>query len=310
MVFDAPDPSLYRSRFDLPVTGRSPDLRSKFPLYVATLMELHGLGEAMSPQFDFPETDRILDGLVNASQPGGIDDFLKYVKGKLRKILGSGGEQSGWNSCAQNLVRYLKANPESGMGDLAIPDSAVRLVMVSPELAPLVTTTPDGGLSLRTTYQQEQSATLGHALEYLDGHWLENYVFGVCEELRTQLGPHTDTRKGVDCRPLSTKNSDVHSDIDVAFMNGYQITAISVTTSIARDRCKNKGFEVLLRASQMGGEESRSVLLTALSPNDVAGLADDLKTVSGSLSDHLLVLGRADWPKSILANRLKNHILA
>ncbi len=50
-------------------------------------------------------------------------------------------------------------------------------------------------------------------------------------------------------------------DIDVAAVLGYQFLAISCTTAASRDHCKQKGFEVWLRARQIGGDTARAILL-------------------------------------------------
>jgi len=48
---------------------------------------------------------------------------------------------------------------------------------------------------------------------------------------------------------------------DVAFTRGYQLFAISCTTTNNRPLCKSKLFEAYLRARQMGGDEARVALV-------------------------------------------------
>ena len=307
MVFDALRPALYTARFDVPSAGYSVDLRGTIALSVSKLLSLHDIIRKSSKQYSFDGEDKEMDLLINS---GRIDDLLTLTRSSLRRFYGGGNEQSPvWEKCAKNVQGYLE-KPGSSPEDLTISHTSLYPLFSSPGLRLLVRSTPDGALAFRSTFEGCSAKELEHALEYLDGHWLENYVYNISHELTVELGPHADVQEGVDCRSRFAANSSAHSDIDVAFMNGYQLTAISITTATNRHICKGKGFEVLLRASQMGGEESRSVLLTGLPLNDVTGLTEDLKTVSGSLSDHLLVLGRADWPRPILSVRLKNHIQA
>src|SRR6476469_1376638 len=57
-------------------------------------------------------------------------------------------------------------------------------------------------------------------------------------------------------------------EFDVAFTRGYQLFAMSVSTTSKRDLCKNKLFEAYLRARQMGGDEARVALICCTNEPD------------------------------------------
>ena len=305
LVFDGQDPQLYRTRFGVPDTGRSTDLRKTIHITAPELLELHGIKYGDSPKFPFDKTDAIIDGLI---QSGGIEKFINEGVRKIRTVYGDSRDDEKYKKFDSNVTSYLKKKDNNN--DLSIPNEETQQVMASPELKSLVTATPDGKLAFRSTFETKTRDEVIRALEYLDGHWLENYVYGVCDTLRKQLGPGVDVCKGIDARPVTARSGHAHSDIDVAFVSGYQLTAISITTSRDRKICKGKGFEVLLRAEQLGGEESRSVLVTALSQKEPESLQEDLRIASGSIAGHFIVLGLQDWKRVVLSTQLKNHITA
>lgn len=309
LVFDAADPSLYKGRFDVPSTGYTMDLRGTIDLSIDDLLALHDIEAGQSPVYDFPLEDQELRRLIN---DGVIEKFIIVIKQKLRKLYGgSNSSKPKWEKYAKNAQEYLSLS-ENGVNDFVIPDEELRSFFIGDEMRMLVKQQLDGKLTFRSTFDVGISAKeMKQLFEYLDGHWLENYVYGVCQEIKADMGGHADLRKGVNCRSRSAKKSkDNHSDIDIMFVRGYQLTAISVTTSSERRICKGKGFEVMLRAAQIGGEESRSVLVTNLSHNEVESLQEDLRTFTGSLPGQLKILGRDDWPSSILKTQLKKYILS
>ncbi len=80
-------------------------------------------------------------------------------------------------------------------------------------------------------------------------------------------------------------------EIDIMLIYGYQLCGISVTTSKVEKICKGKGFEILHRARQLGGDEARAILLT---PNDetfVTKVESDLLTDTGG-DKNLKILGK------------------
>ena len=106
-------------------------------------------------------------------------------------------------------------------------------------------------------------------------------------------------------------------EIDVLVINGYQICGISCGTAIKHDKkgreklsnsLKNKGFEIILRSSQIGGEEARSVLVTLLERNLARDLEKDLKAATGAGEHKFIVLGRDDLPEEKMWKKLHEHI--
>lgn len=137
-----------------------------------------------------------------------------------------------------------------------------------------------------------------------DGIILEGYVYEI-------LKKYLDAEK-------MTEQNKIHWDVlitrgkrfqlDVVIINGYQVCIISCTFSGGEATCKKKGFEVLHRADQIGGDESKAVVLTFLPREKVDIVCEDLKTVSGSADDKLLVLGIDDLQEKVLWRKIKKHV--
>jgi len=99
-------------------------------------------------------------------------------------------------------------------------------------------------------------------------------------------------------------------ELDVILINGYQVCGISCTTSGKESRCKSKGFEVLHRVNQIGGEEAKAILITGLPKEElVEEMGNDLKTITGSDDEKLLVLGIEDLKEEdILWKKIKGFV--
>lgn len=159
-------------------------------------------------------------------------------------------------------------------------------------------------------------------MTFLTGKWLETYVAWV---LRKKIKENKIQRSSVisnyELRTKKGKGSHKY-EVDVLVTNGYQICGISCGTALEYDKGKNgkkdkqktpaaiktKGFEVILRSSQMGGDEARAALITLLNAQNAANLENDLKASLGANGSRLLVLGIDDLPVEKMWKKLGEHI--
>ena len=51
-------------------------------------------------------------------------------------------------------------------------------------------------------------------------------------------------------------------------VKGYQLIGISCTTANEKKLCKSKGFEIILRARQIGGDEGKAILICCAKKHD------------------------------------------
>jgi hypothetical protein len=127
---------------------------------------------------------------------------------------------------------------------------------------------------------------------WLDGYWLENWVLACVQKL------------GIERRARSVeKQASRMFEIDVAFMRGYLLVALSCTASSDGRRAKQKFFEIYNRARNLGGDEARAGLVCAV--EDPSGLEHDVAH-EWYAGDRLRVFGREHLPN--LDTHLKNWI--
>jgi hypothetical protein len=137
--------------------------------------------------------------------------------------------------------------------------------------------------------------------EYLDGKWLEFHVMRTIEDIakngvKIHVGNSLESRKSSGGKKF---------ELDLFVLRGYQLTGISVTTA-GESEAKLKAFEVMHRVRQIGGDESRGILVANLSKDRVAEMAGDINfLLQGSTSDYFNVIGREDWAHDKLKNKLE-----
>lgn len=158
---------------------------------------------------------------------------------------------------------------------------------------------------------------------FIPGIWLEHYVWMVIsqqlqldedvKEYERNLFISREIRKikkeadKSDSDKEADKSvSDKEFEIDVILLNGYQVCGISVTTSPKERECKLKGFEVLHRVSQFGGDEGKAILVTLLNNDGVDRVQGDIDSVA--LTDRFKVLGAEDLEKNQLWRKVKEHV--
>ncbi len=139
----------------------------------------------------------------------------------------------------------------------------------------------DGLLSMAEVQKQGIFSKPENFGKWLDGIWLEHYLLKVVQELSDQVSVK---HYGLD---FSIPLTGTEFQFDVAFTRGYQLFAISCSTTSDRKLCKNKLFEAYLRAEQMGGSEAKVALVCCSDEPDT--LQAELSTLVGS--NKLRVLG-------------------
>ena len=148
-------------------------------------------------------------------------------------------------------------------------------------------TSSDGLLSFAKVQETQKFAKLEHFCEWLGGIWLEYQVLQVIKDISDE---HLIHDYGMDFKVPTSVGKNFQ--FDVAFMRGYQLFAISCTTSAKDDLCKVKLFEARTRALQLGGSEARVALVCC------SGNPDVLKAeLRGTTEDSKIeVFGREDLP--------------
>lgn len=145
--------------------------------------------------------------------------------------------------------------------------------------------------------------------DFLTGKWLEAYVYYVLDKKICEYQLQNKSQVVNNWHLLKSRRlGSIDFEIDVMVTNGYELCGISCGTSLNRDTLKLKGFEIIHRTGQIGGEEARTMLVTLMNGPDARDLEDDISAMTGSDHKHFIILGCDDLPEPILWKKLAQHI--
>jgi hypothetical protein len=99
-----------------------------------------------------------------------------------------------------------------------------------------------------------------HLCEWLNSGWLEHYVLSQVEQIKNLKIDETAMSFHIEDPDNPTADWDKF-EFDVAFRRGHQLFALSCTTAIYDNTCKEKLFEAYVRARQLGGAEARVAVI-------------------------------------------------
>lgn len=135
-----------------------------------------------------------------------------------------------------------------------------------------------------------------HFCQWLHGLWMEDHVL-------SNIG--TISRSAhINDFAANIETTGTKFEVDIVAIRGYQMFAISCTTSDKKGLVKSKLFEAYVRARQMGGDEARIALVCCSS--EPAKVQRELQQTLGD-DGRIRVFGQSDLPD--IGNRLKQWIL-
>jgi len=147
----------------------------------------------------------------------------------------------------------------------------------------------------------------------LDGYWLEDYIWTVIsnkknfEDLSFLKNVKAIKHYNVNDEHNNKNKMKNEFELDFVVVFGYQLFVISVTSDYHKSLVKSKGFEVIERALQIGGEESKTILISRLNREKKEELEKELQIETGS-GFHFIVLGEEDLKEETLVNKIKKFI--
>lgn len=267
------------------------DLRREIKINIDELISLHGFVRVKigSGETDFFDALKYFKKLIDA------DELSLYFNSYNREVfLDRGNLINKKKSISDNLRNYISSG------------EFLSVVQAMPKEYRLFD--KNGRFIEPQTDRQ-----LGTAVKFLDGVWLEHYVY---EVLKEHFCNKYCMEKNLVIRKTDWKGQNF--ELDVVMINGYQLVGISCTTSQTRHICKSKGFEIFMRTRQIGGEEAKSVLITILSntilsnnnknnEDDAHLLERELQIDTGS-GENLIVLSQKDLKKEILLRKITQLI--
>jgi len=277
------------------------DLRMDISLDLNTLFALHGF-KKVSPNSSF--------------EP----DAFKNSTDVLREIIENGNFDTFWKEVSQtsdkkfvDALCKLSKNYHQ-QRKLSLDDSKTFQIQ-SPLLQRIVSLLPEkilnssGQLKVETT-----ESKFIECIEYIaKNKWFEDYVFQI---LRKNFGTRLFIEIDKNWEFAGKDWGKNRFELDVLMLIGYQFVGISCTRLSKEKECqgqggksllKSKGFEVIHRTRQIGGDEARAVLVTMAEPQLVQTIEKELQLETGNTAN-ILVLGKRDLKEAIMIRKIKKFI--
>lgn len=276
------------------------DLRKYIILNFDTILKLHGFYELKHETVFFEDANSQLHYLLNNNKLylftndykrekwselkdyiKGKDDYLKnrdIIKQKIEKNISDIKNSNKYGDFSENIfLKILNSFPSDGYQFFSFKKGI-----------------------------HNDFSKLAGSLDYLDGKWFEQYIFN----LVTKENKSKEIRLGVEFKkPEWTERNKF--EIDVVMLYGYQLIGFSCTTTSKEDKkaiLKQKGFEIILRTKQIGGDEAKAVLVSRANPDIVKELQEELEIETGSSNKSILVLGEKDIKEQIFLEKIKHFI--
>ena len=288
--------NIYQDDKENPISG---DLRKEIDLDLENLLNLHGYKKVNGEdkyKASLNETVKALMSIDNIEN-------IKFPEESIRN--------------PKNYKYLLERKNDLSDGHIFNAEQRKLLGKLPSNLAVY---SPDG-IAKRSLNDEN----IKYAIEFLGGKWLELLVEEIVSHVKIpilvlnskKLNTGWEIRDPNEWSKARNKFNQfmIKFELDVLLLYGYQFFGISCTTSKDRSLCKSKGFEILHRAKQIGGDEAKAILISFL-PNLPAKDGDEitpkdlqleLETDTGNTGD-ILVLGSDDLKPNILANKIEEFI--
>lgn len=259
------------------------DLRELIHINLKELIELHGyVRKNEDSTFEFKEALQIFTELIQ--------------KGDLKSYFEAYDRENFCKKGSQSLIEKKKEISEE-LRKMSAKEPLLSIVLALPEEYRIFNS--DGSFHEPATNKQIEKT-----IRFLDGQWLEQYIYEILKEEDSFKDCNIEINWEIGRPDLGPGQ---RFELDISIIKGYQLIGLSCTTSHDRKICKSKGFEVLHRTRQIGGEEARAVLITRLENSKRDELGDELAIDTGG-KENILVLGEEDLKKEILLNKLQEFI--
>ena len=277
------------------------DLRSKVSVEIGDLLKLHGYNIDNQNKNEIYE--KVANEFNNAIINGTIKDFFRWYK-NIHHIK---------SECdLENTNNFLKCITKEHPKIVEkfyenITEVAKNILNAFPEEKQIHTIKDDCyklWIPEEKLSNKQFENRVKHTWEYLDGKWLEHYVYNKLKPLIEQKG--LQENKSFGWSLIAKNQQGKNFELDLYIIKGYQLIGISITTDDKTYICKSKGFEVIHRVRQIGGDESIAILITALDQKNVQGLTDDLTINTGTNDERFKIFGIEDWKD--IDNKILNFI--
>jgi hypothetical protein len=241
-------------------------------LTIKDLMQLHGL--ELTESSSVPVLPATAKAMVEVyAEPASLERWKRWINSELEVKCRPKGN---WKKEPQLSKESIQPFPD---------ESVTRAFM------------EEGGSVNETLPLDQSQITKGVKFyKWLHGLWLEQHVLAEMDAIAAEAQIQ-DYTANIETEPINF-------EVDVVAIRGYQMFAISCTTSKNKGLVKSKLFEAYVRARQMGGDEARIALVCC--SDDPAKVQSEMQQTLGD-NGRIRVFGQSDLPD--IGNKLKQWIL-
>lgn len=258
----------------------SEDLRKSVQEDFATLVALHG----------FNILHRA-DGKVKGADPQILDVFARELRDRL---IQDHPFSDTWKKYAREVKDKLCDARPSETDRLPFFDDPLGARLFEAFKLPKGATVAGLYDAQEANNRDDREDARKRFANFVDGGWLEILAFHAVKECAPRVW---EVAQGLQAKPIKAeKKEQLDFETDILVLVGYQLIVLSCTTAQERSHVKSKGFEVLRRAQQLGGDEARALLLTLQPPEFCEKLEQDLAGGSSSNAGraHVKVWGKQE----------------
>jgi len=269
------------------------DLRKKVSLSMKEMIRLHGFERKNKPKdFVFSETMKIFQEIIENDR---LKDF--YGEGGYNRniFLDDKGElaekRSKLSKSSLQILKEFKPNETLMFITQNMPDE-YQLFDINCQFN-----------------ENIANKKFEAAVDFFDGIWLEYYVSTALKNEENLIRENILTEQNWEIKKPDWP-SDLYFELDVVLINGYQLIGISCTTDNTKSLCKSKGFEIIHRTRQIGGDESKSVLVSMMDSDIKDKVQKELMYETGGNQGNILILGEEDLKKDTLIREIRKFVFS
>ena len=220
------------------------DLREDVLLNIQTVLELHDM-KIINPGNEKPLYERVM----NKNQ---FDEFIKMAVEKYYQ------NDRSYKNCVNDICNFMRRKDVKPKWRK--PQKVQEIINKANQQSlflPLIQLNS----SLFSQYLSGSCYNKFYDFcEFITGKWLEDFVLVTLQKLKQKGNIEVEEiKKGVEAHYADRK-----TEIDVIVIKGYEMFLISCTTSQEIRFVKQKAFEALYRAEQLGGEHAKVVVVSLM----------------------------------------------
>jgi hypothetical protein len=218
------------------------DVRQHVQLPLQKLLDLHKLTKLKQQMSRTTVWGGVAESLAYIhSEPEGVQLWREWCRQYLRR--------------PENESKFVNTSTLMQVSTDTIPFATVRDALKQ-ECPTAIFPCTFGELAAHSPFKKTDE----RFARWLDGAWLEHYVFSQLQPL-LQSGELHDLAMTLNPLLGDDEKEDPDFEFDVGCTRGYQLFALSVTSSSNEKLGKRKLLEALVRAEQLGGSEARVALV-------------------------------------------------